>query len=70
MKEIWSAEEAAAEIGISYRRLVNMIRRGQAVGKKFGPGITDPYQIHVTEVQRLKELFAPPKPATFAQAAG
>jgi hypothetical protein len=70
MKEVWEAEDAAQEIGITYRRLVRMIRAGKALAKKNGLGITNPWQLHVSEVLRLKEVFSPPTAATFSQAAG
>lgn len=70
MKEVYQAEEAAKEIGIKYSRLMRMIRSGKAHAKKHGLAITNPWQLHVSEVMRLKEVFAPPTAATFAQAAG
>ena len=68
MKEVWQAEEAADEIGISYQRLCRMIRQGKAQAKKNGLGITNPWLLHVSEVERLKRIFAPPTAATCSQA--
>lgn len=67
-KEILTASEAAAAIGISYVRLCRMIRAGKANAQKYGPGITNPWMLHVTEVQRLKKLFEPPKPVSLSPA--
>lgn len=68
-KDVLKAEDAAKEIGIGYQRLVRMIRSGHAIAKKHGPYETSPWLLHISEVQRLKELFAPPGPVTCAQPA-
>lgn len=68
VKQVWNAEDAADAIGISYQALCRLIRAGKAQAKKRGPGKTNPWQLHVTEVRRLKELFAPPAPVTCSQA--
>jgi predicted site-specific integrase-resolvase len=63
-KEVYDADEAAKELGIKYSRLVRWIRAGKVAAKKSGPGLTNPWLLHVTEVKRLKEVFAPPTAAT------
>ena len=67
VKEVWLAHDAAREIGISYQALMRLVRGGKAVAKRRGLGPTNPYQMHVSEVKRLKEIYAPPT-ATYSQA--
>ena len=67
-REVWSAEDAAEEIGISYQALMRLVRAGKVAAKKKGIGVTNPYQFHVSEVKRLKEIYAPPTAVTSATA--
>ena len=54
-----SAEQAAAEIGISRRALLHRIQSGTLAAQKLGAGRTSAYYITRDEVERAKKEQRP-----------
>lgn len=56
--DLLSAEQAAAELGISRRALLHRIQSGTIEAAKLGEGRTSAYVIQRAEVERAKKAAA------------